>query len=160
RIVVIGKLTRNYPRRTVPGRRLSPTTGENLGYGEGHAAGAPGSLRRPGRPQRLQGCGFRVVGYYFQSRVEDCKRRTEQRPAGRQVPLRGLLDTAGRMELPSPEEGFDELFYVRIEEGGAFMVEGVERGGGKMKFDELDDRMRVFETAHDLCVLPGLHMVA
>src|ERR1043165_4415266 len=29
-----------------------------------------------------------------------------------------------------------------------------------MKFDELDERMRVFETAHDLCVLPGLHMVA
>ena len=29
-----------------------------------------------------------------------------------------------------------------------------------MKFDDLDRRMRVFETAHDLCVLPGLHMVA
>ena len=29
-----------------------------------------------------------------------------------------------------------------------------------MTFDELDDKMRVFETAHDLCVLPGLHMVA
>lgn len=29
-----------------------------------------------------------------------------------------------------------------------------------MKFDELDARMRVFETAHDLCVLPDLHMVA
>ena len=29
-----------------------------------------------------------------------------------------------------------------------------------MKFDELDDQMRVFETAHDLCVLPGLYMVA
>jgi tRNA(His) guanylyltransferase len=29
-----------------------------------------------------------------------------------------------------------------------------------MKFDELDERMRVFETAHDHCVLPGLHMVA
>jgi tRNA(His) 5'-end guanylyltransferase len=29
-----------------------------------------------------------------------------------------------------------------------------------MNFDELDDRMRVFETAHDLCVLPGLSMVA
>jgi tRNA(His) guanylyltransferase len=29
-----------------------------------------------------------------------------------------------------------------------------------MKFDELNDRMRVFETAHDLCVLPGLYMVA
>ena len=29
-----------------------------------------------------------------------------------------------------------------------------------MKFDELDERMRVFETALDLCVLPGMYMVA
>ncbi len=29
-----------------------------------------------------------------------------------------------------------------------------------MKFDELDKRMRVFETAHDHCALPGLHLVA
>jgi tRNA(His) 5'-end guanylyltransferase len=29
-----------------------------------------------------------------------------------------------------------------------------------MKFDDLDQQMRVFETAHDLCVLPGLYMVA
>ena len=29
-----------------------------------------------------------------------------------------------------------------------------------MKFDELDSKMRVFETAHDHCVLPGLRIVA
>lgn len=29
-----------------------------------------------------------------------------------------------------------------------------------MKFDELDVKMRVFETAHDHCVMPGIHMVA
>ncbi len=29
-----------------------------------------------------------------------------------------------------------------------------------MRFDDLDAKMRVFETAHDLCVLPGLFMVA
>ncbi|MFC1642257.1 tRNA(His) guanylyltransferase Thg1 family protein [Myxococcota bacterium] len=29
-----------------------------------------------------------------------------------------------------------------------------------MKFDELDSKMRVFETAHDHCALPGLFMVA
>ncbi|MDF1667909.1 MAG: tRNA(His) guanylyltransferase Thg1 family protein, partial [Planctomycetota bacterium] len=28
-----------------------------------------------------------------------------------------------------------------------------------MKFDELDARMRVYETAHDLCVLPGMNIV-
>jgi tRNA(His) 5'-end guanylyltransferase len=29
-----------------------------------------------------------------------------------------------------------------------------------MKFDDLDKKMRVFETSADLCVLPGLYMVA
>ncbi len=29
-----------------------------------------------------------------------------------------------------------------------------------MKFDELDTTMRVFETAHDHCVLPGIYIVA
>ena len=46
------------------------------------------------RPARE--AGFRVIGYYFQSRVEDCHRRNEQRPADQQVPLRGVLGTAGR----------------------------------------------------------------
>lgn len=29
-----------------------------------------------------------------------------------------------------------------------------------MKFEQLDRRMRIYETAHDHCVLPGVHMVA
>ena len=29
-----------------------------------------------------------------------------------------------------------------------------------MKFDELDQVMRVFEAAHDYCVIPGIYMVA
>ena len=68
--------------------------------------------------------GFRVVGYYFRSRVEDCMRRNERRPAGERVPSKGILGTAGRMELPSRDEGFDELHYVRIDEAGGFVVEG------------------------------------
>jgi predicted kinase len=66
--------------------------------------------------------GFRVVGYYFQSRVEDCKRRNGQRPPDQQVPLKGILGTAGRMELPTRDEGFDALYYVRID-GDTFVVE-------------------------------------
>ena len=67
--------------------------------------------------------GFRVVGYYFQSRVADCKRRNDQRPLVQQVPLRGILGTAGRMEFPTRAEGFDELLYVRIDEVGGFVIE-------------------------------------
>lgn len=65
---------------------------------------------------------FRVIGYYFQSSVEDCKRRNQQRPAEQVIPLPGLLGTYSRLELPSREEGFDELFYVKLTDGG-FSVE-------------------------------------
>lgn len=67
--------------------------------------------------------GFRVVGYYLQSRVEDCKRRNDQRPADQRVPLKGILGTAGRMELPTRDEGFDALYYVRIDDTGKYVVE-------------------------------------
>lgn len=68
--------------------------------------------------------GFRVIGYYFRSRVEDCMRRNERRPAAERVPPKGIFGAAGRMELPSRDEGFDDLQYVRIDEAGGFVVEG------------------------------------
>lgn len=45
--------------------------------------------------------GFRVIGYYFQSKVEDCQRRNTQRPLEQQIPLKGILGAAGRMQIPS-----------------------------------------------------------
>jgi predicted kinase len=74
--------------------------------------------------QAAKGADFRLIGYYFQSRVVDCQRRNEQRPADQIVPFRGLVGTAGRMELPSWDEGFDELHYVRIDGLGGFVIEG------------------------------------
>ena len=38
--------------------------------------------------------------------------------------------------------------------------DGVLASSRAMKFEQLDRRMRVYETAHDHCVLPGIHMVA
>ena len=66
---------------------------------------------------------FRVTGYYFQSRVEDCLRRNEQRAVERQIPVVGLLGTYKRLEIPTLEEGFDELWYVKIGGNGQFVVE-------------------------------------
>jgi len=74
--------------------------------------------------QAARVAGFRVVGYYFRSRIEECLRRNGQRPEEQKVPLKGILGTAGRMELPLFDEGFDELHYVWIDEGGGFVVEG------------------------------------
>jgi predicted kinase len=67
--------------------------------------------------------GFRVVGYYFQSKVEDCQRRNAQRPEGQRIPPAGIFGAAGRLQIPSRDEGFDELFYVRIDGANQFVVE-------------------------------------
>ena len=66
---------------------------------------------------------FRVIGYYLQSKVEDCKRRNEQRPVEERIPVAGILGAAGRLQIPSKDEGFDELYYVRIDEDKRFVVE-------------------------------------
>jgi predicted kinase len=44
--------------------------------------------------------GFRVIGYYFQSIVEDCRRRNAQWPLEQQIPPKGILGAAGRMQIP------------------------------------------------------------
>jgi predicted kinase len=67
--------------------------------------------------------GFRIIGYYFQSKVEDCKRRNEQRPVEERIPVPGILGAAGRLQTPSLDEGFDELRYVRIDKNNRFVVE-------------------------------------
>ena len=66
---------------------------------------------------------FEVVGYYFQSQVEDCKRRNGQRIEASIVPLAGLLGTYKRLVLPTFAEGFDRLHYVRIAEDNGFVTE-------------------------------------
>lgn len=73
--------------------------------------------------QLARGAGFQVVGYYFQSRVEDCKKRNGQRPLSQKIPLAGILGTAGKLELPQRDEGFDRLYYVRIDGERKFIVE-------------------------------------
>ena len=67
--------------------------------------------------------GFKIVGYYFQSKISECMSRNEQRPKGQVVPRPGLLGTSARIERPEKSEGFDKLYYVRIDSNGAFVVE-------------------------------------
>jgi predicted kinase len=67
---------------------------------------------------KARAAGFRVIGYYFESRVGDALNRNGRRPAEQQVPELGIKGTSARLELPTKGEGFDELFYVRIMESG------------------------------------------
>jgi predicted kinase len=66
--------------------------------------------------------GFKITGYYFRSKVEECLRRNTSRPEGQRVSDVAILSTAKKLERPTFDEGFDQLFYVRLTESG-FTVE-------------------------------------
>ncbi len=57
--------------------------------------------------------GYRVIGIFFQSIVRDCVSRNEAR--GGKVPSKAIASTSNKLQIPSMSEGFDELFFVRID---------------------------------------------
>lgn len=67
--------------------------------------------------------GFRVLGYYLRTDVSVSLSRNSQREERWRVPDKGLLGTYQQLKLPRREEGFDALYYVRINEAGDFVVE-------------------------------------
>lgn len=65
---------------------------------------------------------YRIHGYYFQSSISDCIARNQKREGKARIPDHAVAGTYRKLELPKYEEGFDELFYVRLEDGN-FIVD-------------------------------------
>jgi predicted kinase len=65
--------------------------------------------------------GFRMVGYFFRSAVEDALRRNMARTRKQCIPAIAIHACHARLEAPSEDEGFDELFEVKIV-GNRFVV--------------------------------------
>lgn len=64
--------------------------------------------------------GYQVIGIFFQSKVRDCMRRNEQR--GLKVPQKAIACTSNNLQLPSLDEGFDELYFVSININHQFKI--------------------------------------
>lgn len=60
----------------------------------------------------LEGKGYRVMCYFFQSRVQDCIERNKLR--GETVPVKAIAATSNKLELPSREEGFTDMVYIKV----------------------------------------------
>jgi predicted kinase len=58
---------------------------------------------------------FRVIGYYFSSKLSDALERNSKRTGKERVPDIGIKGTFKKLEIPNIDEGFDELYYVIID---------------------------------------------
>lgn len=67
--------------------------------------------------------GFKIVGYYFQTDLKRAIERNNQRIGNAKVPDKAILGAFKRLEIPKFDEGFDELFYVSINDENDFVVE-------------------------------------
>lgn len=67
--------------------------------------------------------GFRVCGYYFQSSSAAATERNSHRLEPERVPDKAIRGTFNRLQLPTLDEGFDQLFYVRMDEERGFVIE-------------------------------------
>lgn len=61
--------------------------------------------------------GYYIKGYYFRSSVNESIERNSLREGKARVPDRAVAMTHKKLELPEYGEGFDELYYVHIENG-------------------------------------------
>ncbi|WP_212003284.1 ATP-binding protein [Chitinophaga sp. HK235] len=76
----------------------------------------PGKADRQKYIQLAKQHKFRTIGYYFQSRIEDALQRNSQRSGKACIPEIGIRGVFNKLELPAPDEGFDELYYVTIDD--------------------------------------------
>ena len=66
--------------------------------------------------------GFRVVAYLFKSTVREAIQRNNQRKLKAKIPPPAIAATFKKLEPPTPEEGFDEIFTVVIAPDNQFVV--------------------------------------
>ena len=57
--------------------------------------------------------GYHVVGYFMQSRLQECIQRNDSREGKEKIPAKAIAMTSNKLEMPSRAEGFDELYFVK-----------------------------------------------
>ena len=66
--------------------------------------------------------GFRVVAYFFQSTVREAMQRNNQRKLKAKIPPAAIAGTFKKLQPPSFDEGFDEIFTVTIAPDNQFIA--------------------------------------
>lgn len=72
--------------------------------------------------QRAKDAGFDVISYYFETDLSSTLERNSYRIGKANIPEVGVRATYKKLEVPSLDEGFDEIFKVKIVGNGDFSL--------------------------------------
>lgn len=66
--------------------------------------------------------GFRVTGYFFRTPLRAAIARNAKREDKKAIPVAGVIGKYKRLQAPTQEEGFDEIFTVELTALDQFVV--------------------------------------
>lgn len=72
--------------------------------------------------ERAKAAGFEVIAYYFETDLTSTLERNSYRIGKANIPDVGVRATYKKLEMPTLEEGFTEIYVVKIIGNGEFSV--------------------------------------
>jgi predicted kinase len=60
---------------------------------------------------------YKIIGYFMEPDLENCLLRNQERQGKEQVPVVAIKGTLKKLQEPGFDEGFDELYQVKIING-------------------------------------------
>ena len=60
-----------------------------------------------------QAAGYKIIGFFMESKLRPCIERNNQRTGKARIPSTAIAATSNKLQIPGYEEGFDELYFVK-----------------------------------------------
>ncbi len=70
--------------------------------------------------------GFSIISYYFETDLQSTLVRNNLRSGKEKIPEKGVAATLKRLEIPSLDEGFDEIYKVKILGNNKFSIQLID----------------------------------
>lgn len=72
--------------------------------------------------QRAVDADFEVIAYYFETDLDSTLKRNSFREGKAHIPEVGVCATYRKLQVPSRDEGFDQIFKIKIISHGEFSI--------------------------------------
>lgn len=69
-----------------------------------------------------QYAGYKVIGYFMESKLKTCIERNNQRTGSARIPATAIAATSNKLQMPSYDEGFDKIYFVK-NDGETMVIE-------------------------------------